>query len=201
MLEKEQLEGADKTLAEWWRDATDLWEENRSAASKLSLWEQFNYQSKLTRQLGAPTHRVLYSKSGTALAAVRTTDPRVIVENSLYWMPARNIEEAQYLTAILNAPITTETVAEYQSRGLFGARHFDTYVWRLPIPIFVAKDKLHERLVVLAQQAEDAAAQADLEGMGFQKARSVVRTALADQGIRAKLNEAVTELFGEESSA
>lgn len=201
LLEKEQLEGADKTLAQWWRDATDLWEENRSAASKLSLWEQFNYQSKLTRQLGAPTHRVLYSKSGTALAAVRTTDPRVIVENSLYWMPARNIEEAQYLTAILNAPITTETVAEYQSRGLFGARHFDTYVWRLPIPIFVAKDKLHERLVVLAQQAEDAAAQAELEGMGFQKARSVVRTALADQGIRAKLNEAVTELFGEESSA
>lgn len=200
LLEEEHIEGADQTLAQWWRTVVDLWETNRSAATKLTLGEQVNYQGKLKRQLGAPAHRVVYSKSGTKLAAARLSNPQAVIDHKLYWMPARNLDEAQYLTSILNAPVTTETVAEYQSRGLFGARDFDTYVWRLPIPTFDAKDELHEHLVELAQQAEEIAAQVDLEGMGFQKARNVVRTALADRGIQAKLNEAVIELFGEQQT-
>lgn len=200
MLEEQQIDATDRTLSQWWREATDLWEENRSAASKISLWEQIDYQGKLTRQLGAPAQRVVYSKAGTKLAAARLNDPQAVIDHKLYWIPARNIDEARYLTAILNAPITTETVAGYQSRGLFGARDFDTYVWRLPIPTFDATNELHEQLVSLAQQAEGAAAQADLGGMGFQKARKVVRTALADQGIQAKLNDSVTQLLGQSPS-
>ena len=51
-------------------------------------------------------------------------------------MPTSSENEAKYLTAVLNAPVTTEMVAEYQSRGLFGARHIDKNVRRLPIPKF-----------------------------------------------------------------
>ena len=53
------------------------------------------------------------------------------------------------------------------------------------------------RWLASAQQAEAVAAQVHLEGMGLQKARSVVRAALAEQGIQAKLDAVVTELFAE----
>lgn len=196
LIEEEHIETADSTLAQWWHDATSRWEQNRNVTTKISLWQQINYQGKLTHQLGAPAHRVVYSASGTSLAAARLNDPRQVVEHSLYCIPARNLQEAQYLSAVLNAPLTTMTVAEYQSRGLFGARHFDTYVWRLPIPIYDSEQELHQRLVALAQRAEDVAGQTDLEGMAFQKARKVVRAALDAGGIHAKLNDAVAELLG-----
>ena len=196
LLEEENIETADNTLAQWWQDATSRWEQNRNAATKMSLWGQINFQKKLTRQLGAPAHRVVYSASGTSLAAARLSDPRQVIEHSLYWLPARNLQEARYLSAVLNAPLTTKTVAEYQSRGLFGARHFDTYVWRLPIPIYDSEQELHQRLADLAKRAEDLAGQTDLEGMAFQKARKVVRAALDAGGIHAKLNDAVAELLG-----
>ena len=104
---------------------------------------------------------------------------------------------ARYLTAVLNAPVTTETVEAYQSRGLFGARHFDTYVWRLPIPTYDASEGLHAEIAELSRRAEDIAAQLDLTEMGFQKARKVVRTALDEAGIQSELNAAVKELLGE----
>lgn len=196
LLEEESIEAADNNLTQWWHDATNRWEENRSAVNKLSLRDRIDFQNTLSRQLGAAAHRVVYSASGTSLAAARLSDPRQVIEHKLYWIPARNLKEAQYLSAVLNAPLTTKTVAEYQSRGLFGARDFDTYVWRLPIPIYDSKQKLHQRLVDLAHQAEGVAGQTDLEGMAFQKARKVVRAALDAGGIHAKLNDAVAELLG-----
>lgn len=197
VLKEDHVDGADRTLAQWWGLAAKAWDENRSAATKLSFMEQINFQGKLSRQLGATAHRVVYSKAGTKLAAARISSPQSVIDHKLYWMPARNIEEAQYLTAVLNAPVTTETVAEYQSRGLFGARDFDTYVWRLPIPTFNKDDNLHLEIVELAYQAEGVAAGLDLEGLGFQKARKVVRDALAKAGLHSRLNDAVGSLLGE----
>ncbi|MEE1619270.1 N-6 DNA methylase [Brachybacterium sp. J153] len=198
VISEEKIPHSDRALTQWWDAANAAWTQNRAAATKLTLWEQLNYQNKLGRQLGAPSQRVVYSKSGTKLAAARITDPHAVIDHKLYWIPARNEGEARYLTAVLNAPVTTETVEVYQSRGLLGARDFDTYVWRLPIPTFDASNGLHSELSVLARRAEDLAAQLDLMDMGFQKARKVVRAALIEAGIQAELNAAVKELFAED---
>lgn len=197
LIKEELIASSDHTLAQWWLQASEAWQAHRAPATRLTLWEQINYQGKLSKQLGAPTHRVVYSKSGTKLAAARLSDPKAIIDHKLYWLPARNIDEARYLAAVLNAPCTTQRVAEYQSRGLFGARDFDTYVWRLPIPVFDSGDELHQRIADLGAQAEAAAAGTDLAGMGFQKAREVVRAALSEEGITTSLDEAVRELLGE----
>jgi hypothetical protein len=195
VLSAGKIEGTAPGLGEWWANASRIWEENKTAASKLSLWENLNYQNKLSRQLNAPAHRVVYSASGNKLVAVRLNNPAEIIEHALYWLPARNKEEAQYLTAVLNAPVTTEAVSEYQSRGLFGARHFDAYVWRLPIPRFEFENPAHTEIVELAAKAEEVAAGLDLAGTGFQMARKRVRTELDAAGIHSRLDEAVSALL------
>lgn len=96
---------------------------------------------------------------------------------------------------ILNAPVITERVSEYQSRGLFGARHFDTYVWQLPIPAFDKMNDSHLRLVTLAKHAECVSADAEVEGLGFQKARRIVRQRLDEDGVLKLINTLVTDLL------
>lgn len=98
--------------------------------------------------------------------------------------------------AILNAPATTRAVSHLQSRGLFGARHFHTYVWRLSIPTYDPTQETHCHLVELAKRAEEAASSTDVSDMGFQRARRLIRDKLEKQGIAAQLDAGVTELLG-----
>ena len=198
LMDERQINNADNGVRDWWRDVSQRWEDNKTKQSKLSLMDNLDYQRKLSKQLNAVKHRVVYSKSGNSLAAARVTKPSVIIDHTLYWMPASGEGEAKYLTAILNAPVTTEMVAVYQSRGLFGGRHIDKNVWRLPIPKFDPADPLHTQLVDLADKAEEVAAGVDAGTYGFQKHRRLVRDALVTAGITEPLNAAVKTLLGED---
>jgi hypothetical protein len=195
LMDETQMKSQAPGLAKWWSEANAIWEENKTKSSQLSFLENLDYQSKLLKQLGGVKHRVVYSSSGTALAAAHIDDPNQIIDTTLYWLPVRSREEAQYLVAILNAPATTRAVSHLQSRGLFGARHFHTYVWRLPIPTYDPTQEAHCQLVELAQQAEDAAAEVEIDGIGFQRARRLIRDMLEDQGIAAQLDLVVKELM------
>ena len=86
----------------------------------------------------------------------------------------------------------------YQSRGLFGGRHIDKNVWRLPIPKYNVDNPLHRELVELATKAEQISAGVDAEACGFQKHRSLVRKALTEAGITEPLDKAVKALLGED---
>ena len=122
----------------------------------------------------------------------------VIAEHALYWIPVKNPSEARYLTAILNAPATTELVREYQSVGLFGGRHFDTYPWRLAIPSYDVGDPIHERLVTLSSACEEVAASVLDHGQGFKKVRAAIRRELEARGLSEMLDEAVSDLLESE---
>lgn len=182
-------------LADWWKQASDEWEKKKTAQSNLSLWENINYQSKLSKQLVGSNLRVLYTASGTALAAMYSRQNDIITEHALYWLPVKSLSEARYLTAILNAPVTTELVREYQSVGLFGGRHFDTYPWRLAIPAYETGSSVHEELVALSGACEEVAANVQDNGQGFQKMRALIRRKLDEQGLSGRLDEAVSELL------
>ncbi len=182
-------------FGQWWETTSKLWDKHKTSQSQLSLLGSLNYQGKLTKQLNGSKHRVVYTKSGTKLAAARIDTPRQIIDHKLYWLPARGIDEARYLAGILNTPALNTAVAVYQSRGLFGARDFDTYVWRLPIPTFDVGNELHQHIADLSTQAEEVAAGVDLGSLGFQKARSLVRSALDDAGINTALDDAVRSLL------
>jgi N-6 DNA Methylase len=182
-------------LANWWRDAEALWMDHRTS-EKRTLIEQLDYLHQLSAQFPVPSERVVYTKAGNSLAAAVVRDHDAVIDHKLYWARAETRAEAQYLTAILNAPILNELVRPYQSVGAFGARDFDKYVWRTPIPMFDAQHPLHERLVALASEGETIADAVALPpDIGFQAARRRVREALAEAGLAQTLNEAVGELL------
>jgi SAM-dependent methyltransferase len=182
-------------LADWWRGAEAIWESHRSS-DKRTLLEQIDYMKQLSAQFPIAPYRVAYTASGNTLAATVIQDQSGVIEHKLYWARTETRVEAQYLVAILNAPVLSELVRPYQSVGAFGARDFDKYVWRSPIPTFDAQHPLHGRLVALAGEGEDVADTVALPpDIGFQKARRQIREALEEAGVAQTLNEVVAELL------
>ncbi len=104
--------------------------------------------------------------------------------------------EAGYLAAILNSETVRSRIAEYQARGQWGARHFDKVMFNLPIPRFDLKARLHLALARAAERAERLAAAVELpEGVKFQRARGLIRTALAEAGIAQEIDTLVARLL------
>ncbi len=141
-------------------------------------------------------HRVVYNASGQYLAAAHITDPRAVVEHALYWAAVSGRDEARYLTAVLNADVTTLRVRPLQARGQHNPRHFDMYPWWLPIPTYDAQDSLHSRLVDHAARGENLAAALDVSQVpSFQARRRLIRAALVADGLAAALDEDVGALL------
>lgn len=195
LLTEEEIDSGDDQFRRWWKMANSLWEQYKTSQSKLSFRDNLNMHNKLNRQLTPTKHRVFYTTSGNTLAAVRNSNPTQLVEQKLLWIPSGGINEARYLTAVLNAPITTKLVSIYQSDGLMGPRDFTKYVWMLPIPRFSADLKEHQELVAMAEKSETIASKIDFGSYGFQKCRSLVREELDSEGILSKLDNLVDVLL------
>lgn len=180
-------------LAEWWRSAETVWAENRS--SELSLAGQLDYRRKLTRQFPVADHRVVFSASGMYVAAAVVTDPAAVVEHQLYWGPTACLDEARFLTAILNSTILTMAVRHLQSRGEHNPRHFDKYIFRLPIPLYDPSDATHTRLVALAERAEQVAVRVTLPAQRFETQRRRIREALVGDGVGEDIDAIVKILL------
>ena len=157
------LHGADERLdlypglAAWWRSAESTWLQHRSS-ERLTLVQRLDYRRGLSQQFPAPNYRVLYATSGMYMAAAFITDPNAVIDTKLYWGAAQNAQEARYLCAILNAPVTTSSVRPLQSRGEHNPRDFHKYVFQLPIPLYDEADPVHAALVALAERADRVAA-------------------------------------------
>jgi hypothetical protein len=181
-------------LAGWMRKAEAVWNAHRAA--NMTLAEQFDYYGKLGSQFPPALLRVVYAKAGTQPAACVLRDSKAVIDHMLYWAPASSAAEARYLAAILNSETARERTAKYQARGQWGARHFDKVVFNLPIPRYDSKIKLHRDLATAAERAEGLAAAVPLpEGVKFQRARALVRTALTEAGISDAIDALVARLL------
>jgi hypothetical protein len=178
-------------LADWWRRAEQVWLENRSS-DKRTLLDQVDYIKQLSAQFPIPTIRIVYTASGSSLAAAVVTDPDAVIEHNLYWGAVATLAEGQYLAAVLNAPALGEILAPYQSRGAFGARHFDKYVWYPPIPEYDGANDGHRRLADLGARASEIVAAIEIpDGVGFQRARGLIRAVLRDDGLFDAIDDEV----------
>jgi hypothetical protein len=183
-------------LAAWWRRAEALWDTHRSSTTRLSLAKQLNYRGKLTQQFPAAPHRVVYSGSGMYLAAARVSDPSAVIEHALYWAAAADLDEARYLTAVLNSQALTELVRPLQGRGEHNPRHFDKYIFQIPIPLYDPEHETHRELVALAQIAEQVSAAVELPGgVSFQALRRRIRAAVEESGIGQTIDVLVSKLI------
>jgi hypothetical protein len=181
-------------LARWWRSVETAWEQNRSS-ERLSLVARLDFQHGLSQQFPAPPIRVVYSKSGMYLAAAVLSDSSAVIDHKLYWGAVETLNEARYLTAVLNAPATTLAVRPLQARGEHNPRDFDKYVWGLPIPVFDPAEATHRSLVGLAERAERVATSVELPAVRFEAQRRRVRDALVEDGVAADIDAIVKPML------
>jgi hypothetical protein len=182
-------------LRGWMTTAEKVWNANRPSA--ITLVEQFDYYGKLRSQFPIASARVCFAASGTLPAACVLRESNAIIEHAVYWAPSETKNEADYLSAVLNSEETSRArAANMQSRGQFGARHFDKVMFTLPIPRFDRKNGLHGELADAAREAEKVAAGVELsEAVKFQRARRLVRDALAEAGIAQRIDALVARLL------
>lgn len=183
-------------LAEWWRNAEEVWNKYRSPSTRLSLREQIDYQTKLSNQFPVSEHRVAYTASGQHLAACRIEADDALIEKALYWGTVDSVQEGQYVCAILNSDRFAEAIRPLQARGQHNPRHFDMHVFAVAFPLFDPSVELHQELVALAGRAEAVAESMEFDlTRQFQRARRAIREALREEGIAAELDRAVNALL------
>lgn len=187
-------------LGHWLEQAERLWRQH-SAGSR-SLSDRWNYQRGLSNQAAPGLVRVMFGASGTLPAAAVVVDQRPVVEHKLYWAAVATLDEAGYLTAILNSDAARLRIAHLQSRGEQGARDFDKLFFTLPIPRFDPKSDLHQQLALASGRAEKVAAEAPIDlQQPFTRSRSVIRQALADDGVSLEIDRLVEQLLGPNEGA
>ena len=183
-----------RKLAQWLEKTEALW--TRHKHSTLGFLEQLDYYRKLSGQFPIAPMRVVYTKSGTNPAACFVQDETAAVDSQLYWAPVETREEAQYLCAILNSETLRAGVQHYQARGQWGARHFDKYVFNLPIPRFESGKATHRALADAGQTAADVAHTVPFKaGEYFTRTRKRIRTALAEHGVAAEIDRLTAHLL------
>ena len=158
-----RLGGLDRRMRQRWQTVSGLWEENKARANRLNLLGQLDYIRKLSSQLEwmkdakeRPV-RVVYTSSGVPTAAI-VHDDEAFVENVLFWTACKDVQEANYLLAIINSNALYEAVAPMMAKGQFGARHLHKHLWKLPIPEFDANDSLHVSISDAGRKASEGAA-------------------------------------------
>jgi hypothetical protein len=184
----------------WMSAAEAVWDANAESGD-MTLTERWNYHNELGAQFPIGRLRVVYAASGTIPAACLLRCSNALIEHKLYWTSFAQKGEALYLASLLNSETVRSRTADLQSRGQWGARDFDKVVFTLPIPRYDAATSLHTDLADAAQEAETVAAAVSLsENVGFRRARALIRSALAEAGVAARIEALVTRLLDSHSS-
>lgn len=181
-------------LAQWLRDAETAIDTHGSG--KRTFIETLDYSAQLSAQFPTPDLRVTYAKAGVNPACCIARGSDVLIENTLYWCSVDSIGEAHYLAAILNSETVRSRAEQWQSMGLFGARHFDKVAFNLPIGRYSANDPVHQAIASAGEEAENhVAALAGLTDQYFTTARRQVRDSLSEAGISERINALVARLL------
>ena len=155
----------DQRMRERWTIMERLWIENRGQSDTKSLTHNLNWLNKLTNQLdylsspGGHPVRIAYTTSGRPTAALIGNE-KALVDTTLYQVACGSLREAYYLLAIINSTAMAKAVKPFcPTNWAKEIRHLHKHLWKLPIPEFDSKDKLHSKLARLGQKAEKEARQ------------------------------------------
>ena len=189
----------------FWVNADSVWRNGRGKGrnTPATLWNQINYQNKLTRQtslqsVGEALRKVIYNKSGRIGIRAARIYPHIIANDSLYDFTCATESEAAYLVALLNADCLQE--AYLQSKT--SVRHFDLHLWSaVPIPRYDSSNPEHVQLADLCRQAEVAAEfvrDTLPPGAGQIKVSAAIHQQLRSQGIAQSIDATTRKVVGEE---
>ncbi|WP_230279119.1 N-6 DNA methylase [Croceicoccus sp. Ery15] len=187
-------------LAGWLRDAENKWNEhsnkNVDGSPRMTLEQRSDAMGGLRSQGELAGIRILYTKAGTRLSACWIENNEAVVDHKAYWAAARSLDEAAYVTAVLNSALVLERVKDLQPVGQRDPRDFDNLVWTLPIPEYDAEDNIHRELADAALHAAEVAARVNLpEEAYFTTKRAFVRMALNEDGVAETVERLVDALL------
>ncbi len=185
----ESLDGIYRRLCGKGKNTPQTLAEQIDFAGKLSSQPQFRTSSK---------RMVLYPKSGDVMRAARTQVGDGFADDTLYWHVADSVEEAGYLTALLNAPCLLRAFLESRESG----RDFHLHPLRkVPIPRFDSNDGQHLALAELCGRAEEfarglAAGMTErLPNASQLRLSNEVRASLEVQGILSAIDSIAKQLL------
>jgi len=160
---KEILENGFSDASKWFANAEKIWDNYKTENNKdITSYNYLNWQNKLIQQnLNAP-YLVLYNSSAKDANATvvkrEDLDLHFIAESVTYVYYTENLNEAYYLTAILNSETPNLMMKNFQAKGLFGERHVHKKILDIYYPKFSEKDKIHVELAGLSLNAHQKVA-------------------------------------------
>jgi hypothetical protein len=75
--------------------------------------------------------------------------------NKTYAFYVNDLDEASYLTSILNSSVPNLLMKDFKSKGLFGARDVHKKILDIYYPRFDKNDEVHLRLAELSKEAHE----------------------------------------------
>jgi hypothetical protein len=161
---KELREEGHLNAAKWFLECENIWNITKTEKNKnISLENYLNWQNKLTNQKINAPYLVIYNATGTNANAVviqrKNIDLDFIVDIKEFVYYTFNLNEALYITAILNSKIPNEMMKDFQSKGLFGARDVHKKILDVYFPRFDENNETHCKLAQLSEQAHEKAKQ------------------------------------------
>ena len=163
-------------MANWLESAENVWEKNATKTSLKNFpnaLDRLNYHNLLIIQGQNPRYLVIYTASGTHIAATVVDTKKIhslkignakispkgfIVDYTTLWIGTHDSKEAYYLAAILNSNTLDKMIKKYQPRGKFGPRHICRLPFKFNIPNFDPENGLHKQLMTIGLKATKEAA-------------------------------------------
>ena len=147
--------------AAWLEEAEGQWRSARKEDETESLYKRLDYLHHLSSQSLQKRFIVLFAASSARpFAAVvdRTALPLPFVaRDKTYWVSFETSDEADFVTAFLNADWVGDRIRSWQTRGLFGARDVHKRPLALDFPSFDVTNVDHSALAATGVRLRDAA--------------------------------------------
>ncbi len=180
--------------ARWFNNTENVWQIQKTAKSKdMEANDRINFQRGLSEQSLNYKFLILYNASAKDANATivkrEDYDVEFLVESVAYVFYTNEIEEAYYLTAILNSTAPNEMMKDFQAKGLFGARHVHKKILDIYYPKFDGNNKTHQQLAALSQTAHTKASayivanppQQELSAIHLGRLRVAIKKHLVDE--------------------
>jgi hypothetical protein len=132
----------------FYNELNSIYQNYKKKTSKIdTLFANLNFWNKLSKQIKNKQYLVVYNASGSNLksAVINNENKNIIVDSEIYYFSTESMNEAYFLSAILNSPIISKYIKLIKS-----SRHIHKRPFSFNIPTFDDKDENHR---ILAKKA------------------------------------------------
>ncbi|MFX0059586.1 MAG: Eco57I restriction-modification methylase domain-containing protein [Candidatus Hodarchaeota archaeon] len=128
----------------FYKEINLTYQKNKKETSKIdTLIANLNYWNKLSKQVKSKQFITVYNASGSNLkaAVINNEKKDIIIDSENYYFSTNSMNEAYFLSAILNSPIISKYIKLIKS-----SRHIHKRPFSFNIPLFDDMDEIHRKL-------------------------------------------------------